>query len=1381
MPQLPWWMSREPKPEPTPSPKSERPLPFWMEAKGGDFNASHPRFPSGTSQGGQFAPKNGQGSAIHPKVAAAKDKLTAAQAEFDAIKKNGGPKHPKYDSAASKVSKSKLALKQAEEAFGQQAEAKVGKVESPKFESDFGLPVIEDTGHNAGGAPDFAQLTKVGGQKGSNEGGLYEDPSGQKWYVKTPKEAGQAHSEVLAGALYRTAGVNVPETYVISGPDGKPSVASKYSEGLQQAGVSTLKNLGRQDFATHAVLANWDAVGTGKDNLLVTTDNKLMMVDAGGSLMYRAQGGKKDFKPGMPAEWDSMRDPSKGKDASDVFGGMTDAQLASSAAKVSQLTDERIVSLVGKHMGHMSDAEQNDLSATVMQRRDAVLAKGRQLEATAKPKVEEHPLQTDTTPKPAMADVSAAQANFATATPAAQSAASSQAKSAIQAQADALKAKHLALQADFDKVKASHPTSSSEYKNAASKASKSKAKWKEAEVEVGHAAQNVAHAEGNKPALHEAQKASFKAADEAAAAGSGLYGMPGAPAHGSQLKSYYKDALEQLGHGGKHADFENDGDGQVLKVDGAVVAHKTAKGQGPWIAGPNPGGKAHLDTPEPFNFFITGESLGVNTAHKVAAKLGYTEDELQFVLPAEAGTGGVMVSKATGKEVAHFDVASDDWKAGPKPVQAVAKEWKIGDPLEDAPAPKSTSFGHATGAPIKYVQPGQVLGENSLQAAEKLGVELYELKPSWSDDFKTSVMTDAAGKTVAWNDQVSNAWVAGPHPSEQGPAKVVKPALGQGLSIKPTSTYADVEQYEIDAVAAELGYGQGKLKNAQYGSVLHDEWGNVVAHKKSEGWVAGPVSEAQKTVGTLTGTLNFQGKPYMTTAKGSVLVGNKLGMANTTAKNFFPTAVVSKGLMTLPDGTVVAHKKNDTWYAGHPDGASKMKTDTAKPVPPKPGTPDGAWAYEIKPGTAAVPPKMNPAAAKVSALPVSYGGKKDGEIIGVKFASVQEHFKTAGIELDDSYNASVAYDKAGNTVAHKVAGGWKAGPGLNPTKKPSAMPTPYGSKPDWDPADYGNVIQKPETGWKDHLAVAAYKSNSSYSNKAVVEKVQQAAMQEVNLSQSSHQAYQAVNKHGKEFRSKLPSGQQEAIRSYHQSGYGPMNDVLRKEGGKTGPSGESSKIKNATSALEKASLPQEMVVLRGVSYSPAASLLEGPGVVGKTYYDPAFQSTSVNLSTAEGFGHLSTTSAKGDSYGGSEKRALLRLTVPKGAKALAANQEHPSEAEVLLQRNSAFRVDKVETLPNGLVIVHGTVRLDIGGQVGQYEEAANTLKNLFVGQRRVSPWYMETKASDTEPAQSIRSGGQPTPDELGFLFGDKFGAGKDALRELPGLEEKTLPFWMEGK
>ena len=139
------------------------------------------------------------------------------------------------------------------------------------------------------------QLTQIGGQGGSNKGGLYQEiDTGIKWYVKEPKSADMANNEVLTGKLYEAAGIEVPEMHI--GKEGKTTrIFSKIIDGLDSdaAALKAGKVAGVNDaFVVDAWLANWDVVGLGYDNLMVK-GGRAIRIDTGAGLRYRAQGTSK--------------------------------------------------------------------------------------------------------------------------------------------------------------------------------------------------------------------------------------------------------------------------------------------------------------------------------------------------------------------------------------------------------------------------------------------------------------------------------------------------------------------------------------------------------------------------------------------------------------------------------------------------------------------------------------------------------------------------------------------------------------------------------------------------------------------------------------------------------------------------------------------------------------------------------------------------------------------------------------------------------------------------------------------------------------------------------------------------------------------------------
>ena len=135
-------------------------------------------------------------------------------------------------------------------------------------------------------------------------------------------------------------------------------------------------------FATHAWLANWDAVGLVFDNQAIG-GGKMTTLDTGGALRYRAQGSPKLFSE-HPTEWNSLRDSAKNPQAAAVFGKMTDHQLADSAAAVAGVPDGVIDELV-KKFGPTDPTEKAKLATTLKARKRAIRSNGAATAAPANP------------------------------------------------------------------------------------------------------------------------------------------------------------------------------------------------------------------------------------------------------------------------------------------------------------------------------------------------------------------------------------------------------------------------------------------------------------------------------------------------------------------------------------------------------------------------------------------------------------------------------------------------------------------------------------------------------------------------------------------------------------------------------------------------------------------------------------------------------------------------------------------------------------------------------------------------------------------------------------------------------------------------------------
>lgn len=241
---------------------------------------------------------------------------------------------------------------------------------------------------------------QTGPQGGSNPGGRFRDEHGVEWYCKFPESEDVAKSEVLAAKLYAALGISGQDCKLVT-KGGKVGIASRWID-VKKAKPAELAKLDgvASGFAADAWLANWDVVGLDFDNLQVGPDGKAHRVDAGGSLMYRAQGGKKAFGPTV-LELDSLRDKAINPQAAAVFGHLTQADITASVAKVLALPDQSIVSLVNQ-FGPGDDASKQALAHTLIARKADLAAKFPQAVKAPKKRLDPTKLPVDASmlPKP---------------------------------------------------------------------------------------------------------------------------------------------------------------------------------------------------------------------------------------------------------------------------------------------------------------------------------------------------------------------------------------------------------------------------------------------------------------------------------------------------------------------------------------------------------------------------------------------------------------------------------------------------------------------------------------------------------------------------------------------------------------------------------------------------------------------------------------------------------------------------------------------------------------------------------------------------------------------------------------------------------------------
>ena len=129
----------------------------------------------------------------------------------------------------------------------------------------------------------------IGGSTGAK---LVQDVNGNQYVLKkNPKNNGHVKSEYLANQLYDLLGVKVPD-YELYDESGDAVLLSKFIPMCKPASLSDYPKMA-EGFIADVLLANWDVYQN--DNCLRDPAGRIIRVDNGGSLTYRAQGGTKPF------------------------------------------------------------------------------------------------------------------------------------------------------------------------------------------------------------------------------------------------------------------------------------------------------------------------------------------------------------------------------------------------------------------------------------------------------------------------------------------------------------------------------------------------------------------------------------------------------------------------------------------------------------------------------------------------------------------------------------------------------------------------------------------------------------------------------------------------------------------------------------------------------------------------------------------------------------------------------------------------------------------------------------------------------------------------------------------------------------------------------
>lgn len=198
---------------------------------------------------------------------------------------------------------------------------------------------------------DTSRLERVGGQRGSNFAGIYLDSNGVRFYVKELESPMLAKNEWVAAKLYQLAGAPTL-TYIPTAHDHQ--VTTLWLE-LDKQNITQFSELeitqAQHWFAVHAWTANWDAIGLLGDNQGVF-DGKVMTLDVGGALQFRAHGDPKGKAFGDEViELETLTSNQDNRHAYALFSSMTASQVMNSLQVVHQLDDTAILETIREHGG----------------------------------------------------------------------------------------------------------------------------------------------------------------------------------------------------------------------------------------------------------------------------------------------------------------------------------------------------------------------------------------------------------------------------------------------------------------------------------------------------------------------------------------------------------------------------------------------------------------------------------------------------------------------------------------------------------------------------------------------------------------------------------------------------------------------------------------------------------------------------------------------------------------------------------------------------------------------------------------------------------------------------------------------------------------------
>lgn len=193
---------------------------------------------------------------------------------------------------------------------------------------------------------DLSSLKTIKQLGGSTGAVLVEDVDGNQYVMKKGSNTSADHvaGEYLSNQLYDIMGVRTPD-YEIYDDNGETVLLSRYIPNTRIPSAKDYKAMG-EDLIADVVLANWDVYQN--DNCLVDASGRIIRVDNGSCLEWRAQGNKKTNPPFNNDVMKTYKDMMRFNPA--VFSQQSDDEILAQIARIRAKHDDIVTFL--EESGH---------------------------------------------------------------------------------------------------------------------------------------------------------------------------------------------------------------------------------------------------------------------------------------------------------------------------------------------------------------------------------------------------------------------------------------------------------------------------------------------------------------------------------------------------------------------------------------------------------------------------------------------------------------------------------------------------------------------------------------------------------------------------------------------------------------------------------------------------------------------------------------------------------------------------------------------------------------------------------------------------------------------------------------------------------------------